>query len=470
MDLPEEDLPDLGFRWPTYVLSWPRIIVDWIAHSPRKGERLCAQMGERAAALHRLELDALSTRELAAIFTRSLRESFGLWDLLYLVRGAAVLPLLYLACRDWLGDQDLSLAYRLFGAQGGMADTEGGLALWRLATLAHADERIEAVLLAESDWSSAASKLQRSERGRDFLAAWEAFLAEHGHHCRGELELGNPRWSEEPDYLLSLVRGYLPSVERLDPFANRQRLAREREELTRECGRRLANPLKRRLFLWSLKKAQQLAIRRENWKDTAVRQIAGLRRLLLHLGGRLAQEGALDAGQDIFFLKVFEVEPVACGAAGFDVKRCVRSRRAEHEANQALQPPPVVIGRFDAAAHTPLPLDRQAKSWQGLPVWPGVVEGKARVILRDDQEQSVRPGEILVAPFIDPAWTPYFVPAAGVVMDQGGILSHGSIIAREYGIPAITNVGPASKIIRTGQTLHLDATAGTVTIVDALPG
>ena len=101
----------------------------------------------------------------------------------------------------------------------------------------------------------------------------------------------------------------------------------------------------------------------------------------------------------------------------------------------------------------------------GLAVSPGVVTGPARVILRANTDEQVLAGEILVAPFTDPGWTPYFLPTAAIVMDQGGLLSHGSIVAREYGIPAVVNVGPATKIIQTGQTIQVDGNSGVVKII-----
>jgi pyruvate,water dikinase len=102
---------------------------------------------------------------------------------------------------------------------------------------------------------------------------------------------------------------------------------------------------------------------------------------------------------------------------------------------------------------------------KGIPVFPGIIAGQARVILRADDHEQVLPGEILVAPFTDPAWTPYFLPAAGVIMDLGGILSHGSIVAREYGLPAVTNVGSATEVIRTGDLVEVDGAAGQVRIL-----
>ena len=153
------------------------------------------------------------------------------------------------------------------------------------------------------------------------------------------------------------------------------------------------------------------------------------------------------------------------GVTRGDVGRALSELRAEYEANCAVTPPPVVIGRFDPDKYVAPEVDTDARVLHGLAVSPGIVTGRARVILRTDDDQQVEAGEILVAPFTDPAWTPYFVPAAGVVMDMGGVLSHGAIIAREYGIPAVVNVGPATKIIRTGQRIRVDADRGTVTIL-----
>jgi pyruvate,water dikinase len=110
-------------------------------------------------------------------------------------------------------------------------------------------------------------------------------------------------------------------------------------------------------------------------------------------------------------------------------------------------------------------IDIDIEMLTGLAVSPGVVAGKARVILRADSDRQLLAGEILIAPFTDPGWAPYFLPAAAVVMDQGGLLSHGSIIAREYGLPAVVNVGSATNIIKTGQTIQVDGDRGVVRIL-----
>jgi pyruvate,water dikinase len=245
-----------------------------------------------------------------------------------------------------------------------------------------------------------------------------------------------------------------------------RRLAAERRQLTEQCRQRLKNPIKRWLFSWSLRRVQQLAIDREVWKSEVVRHIALLRRMLLLLGERLQQHGVLARQDDIFFLEVSEIEPVGTGCARFNVKELVAVRRKEYEANLRLNPPPVVKGRYDPTMQAVPAPDPGVRVLTGIPVFPGIVTGSARVILHADEHQQVQPGEILVAPFTDPAWTPYFLSAAGVVMDQGGILSHGSIIAREYGLPAVTNLGSATRIIRTGDKVQVDGNLGRVTILE----
>jgi pyruvate,water dikinase len=290
-------------------------------------------------------------------------------------------------------------------------------------------------------------------------------MSGHGHHCRGEFELSNARWSETPDYILGLVRGYLRSLGQSDPLENQRRLAEERERLTVQCRARLKNPIKRWIFSHSLRRTQELAVYREQLKNLGIRRFAFVRRVLLVLGQRLHEQGSLSCRDDIFFLEVSELEPVATGSASFDWRKRIASHRREYETNLKLNPPRVVNGRFDPNAPAWSAANADVKFLTGIPVSPGIVTGPARVILRADEHEQVLSGEILIAPFTDPAWSPYFITAAGMVVEQGGILSHGSIVAREYGLPAVTNVGSATRVIRTGDLVQVDGNSGRVTIV-----
>jgi phosphohistidine swiveling domain-containing protein len=296
----------------------------------------------------------------------------------------------------------------------------------------------------------------------DFLGAWDAFMREHGHHRRGELEFANPSWAETPDYVLGMVRSYLTDDRESDPIAAYRRRALEADRSAEEALSRLSPPRRavfRRVLSWGRASART----RENVKSEAVRWLVAIRHALLALGARLAEQEALDRADDIFFVEYGELSALVAGD-GRDRRGMVRARRAEHERLERLSPPPVVVGIWDedSGPWAPTP---GAQTLTGISVSAGVARGRARVFLTADSDEPVLPGEILVAPFTDPGWTPYFIPAAGIVMDMGGLLSHGSIIAREYGIPAVVNVGPATLLIHTGDLIEVDGDKGEVRIL-----
>ena len=288
-------------------------------------------------------------------------------------------------------------------------------------------------------------------------------MSEHGHHRRGELEFANPTWAERPDYVLSVVRSYLADDRGSDPLGDAAGRAADADVAAAEARARLGNPLKRAAFARVLGWGRSSARMRENMKSEAVRWLVAIRHALLALGGFMVREGAIDRPDDVFYLEYGELPGLVRGDAR-DWRAVVAGRRAEHDRFERLTPPPVVVGAWDETAGS-WTVPKDARILKGISVSAGVVRGPARVFLTAETDEQVLPGEILVAPFTDPGWTPYFVPAAGIVMDMGGLLSHGSIIAREYGIPAVVNVGPATRIIRTGQIIEVDANAGEVRII-----
>jgi pyruvate,water dikinase len=297
------------------------------------------------------------------------------------------------------------------------------------------------------------------------MADWNRFMLQHGHHCRGELELYNKRWSETPDYILQFVRSHMTQMGEIDPVQNFTRAAEQRRQLEERCRERLKNPIKRKIFNSVLQRAQQGSVFRENVKSDVIKLLTTKRKMLLELGKRLREKGVLENEDDIFFLRHEEVVPVVNNQADFDINETIRARRAEYDKNCSVTPPDLVIGHFDPDTYIPDSIDEQAEVLDGLGVSPGTATGKARVILRANTQEQLRAGEVLVAPFTDPGWTPYFVPAAAIVMDEGGMISHGSIVAREYGLPAVVNVGNATKIIKTGQTIQVDGDRGEVRIL-----
>ena len=466
LHIAEEDIPDLGFSRLGIALRIPGLVYRFLTVSRRRGNAVIDRVRRQTDAIAVAGAQASSVAELAsrtqAIIAR-LMGDMEIFDLAGLAPtyGTA----LYSVCRTWFGDRGSAVASRLLMGLGNNDSANAGLRLWRLARLAHSDRAVESAVLQEDDFQRVRQTLAGTAAAVEFLQAWDAFMEAHGHHCRGELEFMNARWSETPDYILSQLKGYVRAVGPDDFLARYNRLARTRLQVAAQARRELRHPLKRLLFELLLKRAQACAAIRECLKSQLVRRLAVTRKWLLELGNRLTEAGLLTCRDDIFFLRLEEIGGVSLGQADRSaVAGRIAARRAEYRTNLSVTPPPVVVGRFDPAIDAQETVETSGDTLTGVAVNPGLVTGRARVILRAGAD-TVRPGEILVAPFTDPGWTPYFLNAAAIVMDTGGILSHGSIIAREYGIPAVVNVGSATAIIRTGQIIQVDGNRGTVRIL-----
>ncbi len=458
-----EDRPPVRFSWRRALTGAPVLLSRMLLHINVRLEATLARAQAQTRRLASVDLRSLDDRALMAhfqalndgVFTDLHECFFGV------AMGTNFVGLINSLSTRWLGDHDGSMASTFFSGMGGLDSAEAGLDMWRLAT----HGRSPALAVHLRDAASTADLRQRltdSHEGRAFLARWEAFLVKHGHHARGEIDVAVPRWREEQDAVLGTVRAMAFGNSTIDPEAVYRRRTTERETIEREHLGRL-NPIRRVIFRASLVRAQRALAMRENMKSEAVRRLSLTRDVLLEIGRRLVERDRVERREDVFFLGLNDLSPALAGGTGW--KTQVTTARRDHVRNQALHPPPLVIGEFDPRTALPLP-PSDARLLRGLAVSPGVVEGKARVILSADAHQRLEPGEILVAPFTDPGWAPYFVAAAGLVVDMGGMLSHGSIVAREYGIPAVVNVGPGTRAIRTGQRIRVDGHRGEVVVLD----
>jgi pyruvate,water dikinase len=465
LSMPDENLPDLHFSLVKTLIKLPISLARIFSFTEKKAVRFIDNIRHHCNQLDSLSLSSISEAELAVNFSAAVSGEAEFTGLMFVARGFGSFLMLNRLCRKWFGEKGNAVANSLFSGMSNIESAEAGLDLCRLSLKAHEIEEVQKIILTGNKWQIIRDKIASVDRGVEFLKIWDQFMVKHGHHCRGEYELFNPRWSENPDYILDILRNYNDCMDKADNLKRYNKLAETRLQITMQCRQKLKNPVKRWVFSYLLRTAQRGSVLRENWKSQTVRFMAALRKIILELGQRLHYRGTLANADDIFFLKFEELELVTQNKPDFDVKKVISTRRGEYEKNMSLIPPKVVIGKFDTENYTPDVVDTNAEVLNGLAVSSGVVTGKARVILRADMDQYILPGEILVAPFTDPGWTPYFMPAAAIVMDIGGMLSHGSIIAREYGIPAVVNVGPATKIIKTGQTIQVDANRGIVRII-----
>lgn len=464
LEIPGEDVPDFDFSLLKTIFKTPGFAYKMLGQSSRKADAFMADTKAQVEKLEKIDIPLLSEEELTKHVKHIIAEvKKRVEAIAFSGMGMFYFPNLDKICRKWLGDSEGRYANQLLAAVGEMDSAKAGLELWQLVARAEKYPFVKRVVLAKGHWHSTRQRLVKFEAGQSFLSAWDKFMLEHGHHTRGEIELLNPRWSETPDYILDMIRSYLKSIGQVDPLANYEKHGEERIRLTRKCRRELGNPIKRLIFNFNLSRAQLGCVARENIKSIAVKYWRVLRFMTLELGKRLVQRKILDKPEDIFFLYLEEIDEARLGKK--NLKTMISARQAEHTRNLTITPPKVVKGKFDPNNFTPDAVDKTVKVLTGMAVSPGIVIGKARVILRTSADERVLPGEILVAPFTDPGWTPYFLTAAAIVMDQGGLLSHGSIVAREYGIPAVVNVGLATQIIKTGQIIQVNSNRGEVRII-----
>jgi phosphohistidine swiveling domain-containing protein len=290
------------------------------------------------------------------------------------------------------------------------------------------------------------------------------FLYHYGHRSVAEIDLGLPRWREDPAHILGVLANYLQLNDpALAPDAQFRRGAQEAEAMVAELTQRATRKgrLRGMLVGFFLKRARALAGLREMPKFCLILMLAYMREVLQSIGKELSEAGRLESGEDIFFITLQEAH---AALAGEDMHDIVRERRAgyEHELQRG-HVPRVLLS--DGTEPTPAVTDSAESQGmlRGTPASPGSITGRARVIL-DPTGAHLEPGEILVAPSTDPGWTPLFLTAGGLVMEMGGSISHGAVVAREYGIPAVVGVPGATERITTGQQITVDGAAGTVKI------
>lgn len=462
-----DDLPDLKASLWKIILRMPFSLALLYTRRYSKAKDLLEDLKQKNKYYGSISLESMPSSQLYQYVVEILERVISRLDLLYLIPGLVPAGIVVQLCNKWLHDRNQVISNTLLKAAGNMDDVQAGVVLVELAQLAQQDVVVKGIIESEQYWEDIKPQLKELNTGQNFIRAWDMFMDQHGHHCRSEIMLFNPRWSEKPDYVLQMLKGCLYEADQDTPGQRYERQVRDQNQVVEQTLKQLKNPIKRWILRKFVKRAQRGLVFRENVKSEIVRLLTIIRRMILAMEKQLLDSRILKQADDIFFLKHKELSSVITGELDFDVTSVIEQRRQEYEKYKAIESPQLIIGRFDPDSYVPMSVNTDVSVFSGMSACPGRVTGKARVILRSDENQRVLPGEILVAPFTDPGWTPYFVNAAGIVMDQGGLLSHGSIVAREFAIPAVVNVGPATKIIQTGQTIEVDADQGIVRILES---
>jgi pyruvate,water dikinase len=354
--------------------------------------------------------------------------------------------------------------------------TEMDLKLWALAKGLRRDPASLQALGAQPA-AELAARYHASALPEPLMQAAGSFLALYGERGLGEIDLGRPRWNAEPAPVFVMLASFVqiddearaPDVMFAQGAASAEAAVAELVAIVRAAPH---GWLKARLARFFAGRVRQLMGGRESPKFFAVRMMGVIQRAVLDVGQDMAQAGELSAADDLFYLDFYELAALAAGEAcpeGASWQALMDSRRAAYRRELLRRQVPRLLlsdGRaFYEGLSAPESAAGAAHLLHGSPVSPGSVEGRVRVVF-DPRQAGLLPGEILVCPGTDPSWTPLFLTAGGLVLETGGMMTHGAVVAREYGIPAVVGVDRATQRLRTGSLVRLDGSTGEIHLLD----
>ena len=347
--------------------------------------------------------------------------------------------------------------------------TEMDLGLWNIAAAILSDDDSAAHFNSENAMTLANEYLEKAlpEIAQTSITS---FMDRYGMRGIAEIDLGQPRWQEDPTPVMQTLKSYLA----IDPARSPDVVFDSGAEAARSAISTLAGESRRRPLGWARARLVRFAARRvrslmgvrESPKFFAIRVMGILRQALLETGKEFADAETISRPDDLFFLEISELESLARREQQ-DWNAIIRSRRASFDRElRRKQVPRVLVSDGRAFYEGVRGRSDDENTIVGSPVSPGVVEGRVRVML-DPRTAGLESGEILVCPGTDPAWTPLFLAAGGLITEVGGMMTHGSVVAREYGIPAVVGVDQATTRLKTGQQIRLDGTVGTISLINS---
>jgi pyruvate,water dikinase len=356
----------------------------------------------------------------------------------------------------WLGEKN---------AADTLVTSEMGLALMDVADVIRPHPKVVAFLhhVEDESFLDALPTLEGGSGARDAIAD---FLDRFGMRGVGEIDITRPRWRERPSTLVPLILG---NIKNCEPGAGERRFEQGRQEAwekeqellarLRELpdGERKADETKRKVD-----RVRNFIGYREYPKYHMVSRYFVYKQALLEEAGRLVQAGVLREKEDVFSLTLQELHEVVRTNQVDD--QLIRRRKDAFRSYQALTPPRVFTSEGEVVTGSYRRADVPAGALVGLAVSAGTIEGRARVI-HDMAEADLEAGDIVVTTYTDPSWTPLFVAIAGLVTEVGGLMTHGAVIAREYGLPAVVGVVHATQLIGDGQRIRVNGTDGFVEIL-----
>ncbi|WP_405168258.1 phosphoenolpyruvate synthase [Paenibacillus sp. FSL H3-0286] len=364
---------------------------------------------------------------------------------------------------EWLGEKNV--ADTLSQSVQGNITSEMGLALLNLADVIRPYPEVIDYLQQVKD-DNFLNELVSFEGGQETQDAFYDYLSKYGMRCTGEIDLTRTRWSEKPTTLVPMI---LSNIKNFKPNAGHRKFEQGRQEALKKeqelldrlkqlpDGEQKANETKRMIDL-----IRNFSGFREYPKYGMVNRYFVYKQALLKEAEQLIQSGVIPEKEDIYYLTFGELcEVVSTNKLDYQI---ISKRKEEYKLFEKLTPPRVITSEGEIIAGKYKRENLPTEAIVGLAVSSGVIEGRARVIL-NMEDADLENGDILVTLFTDPSWTPLFVSVKGLVTEVGGLMTHGAVIAREYGLPAVVGVENATKLIKDGQRIRVHGTEGYIEIL-----
>ena len=368
---------------------------------------------------------------------------------------------------EWLGEKNV--ADILSRSAEGNVTSEMGLELLDVADVIRSYPEV-ITFLQNTQNGNFLIELPKYKGGKEVQRAIAGYLDKYGMRCPGEIDITRTRWSEDPTVLIPILLSHIKTFEpgesaRKFEQGQHEALKKEEEILFRlkqlPDGEQKATETKQRIDL-----IRTFSGYREYPKYSIVSRYFVYKRALLKEAESLLQDKVLHDKEDIYYLTLQEIrQAISDDKLDYQI---INQRKEEFLRHEKLTPPRVITSDGEIIAGKYKRENMPADAIVGLPVSSGVIEGRARVIL-NLENADLEPGDILVTSFTDPSWTPLFVSIAGLITEVGGLMTHGAVIAREYGLPAVVGVENATSLIKDGQRIRVHGTEGYIEILQPEP-
>ena len=446
----------------------------WVMGDRNQDELEAQRLRARETRATRPDLRAASDAELferASSLKPFIRELF---DMHINQSGAAsIAPGVIGAVCAAIGDPTATM--RLLAGVGGVDSAAPSQAMWELSRTVRSSAALTALFdagVAGLDARLRAAASAGSDDARRFVADLDGFLAEFGSRGPNEWDIHSHTWETDPGLALAAVDLMRHADESAAPNLHQAAAEAERLRLGEQITEMLAgDPETQGQFVAALASAATFLAGRERSKTNIIRVIQEVRMATWELGRRAAERGEIDEPRDVCMLFVDELQALAGGTLT-GTRELVAQRRAHHEWLLSIEPPFLFCSPPPPNTEWPTRGERRAPvavvgdQLTGLAGCPGRAIGRARIVLDPSDPTALEPGDVLVAPMTDPAWTPLFVTAGAVVVDVGAPLSHAIIVSRELGIPCVVSVNEATERIPDGALIEVDGDTGTVTVLE----